>query len=228
MIEALLQMGIVKSFALMLRHCQLEWIANRWSWTSQVLIESQPAEHSRGIEIVICASKYLSMNIQQLRLSAGPKIALHTHFVPFSSQNQINKISQIVFDKFPLTLLCLPIMASCTEGGCKIYLISTLIHGTMHITQCNALNNNVLLQMDIFPNSSMNKICLNHITRVTKSASFSTSSTFRFAAYRSAIFKFVMTFRLLSVGQMWSFFGNTWSAIGDLKQNLTPFSGAPH
>ena len=168
------------------------------------------------------------MNIQQLRLSAGPKIALHTHFVPFSSQNQINKISQIVFDKFPLTLLCLPIMASCTEGGCKIYLISTLIHGTMHITQCNALNNNVLLQMDIFPNSSMNKICLNHITRVTKSASFSTSSTFRFAAYRSAIFKFVMTFRLLSVGQMWSFFGNTWSAIGDLKQNLTPFSGAPH
>ena len=145
-----------------------------------------------------------------------------------SSQNQINEISQIAFDKFPLTLLCLPIMASCTEGGCKIYLISTLIHGTMHITQCNALNNNVLLQMDIFPNSSMNKICLNHITRVTKSASFSTSSTFRFAAYRSAIFKFVMTFRLLSVGQMWSFFGNTWSAIGDLKQNLIPFSEAPH
>ena len=31
-----------------------------------------------------------------------------------------------------------------------------------------------------------------------------------------------------TVGQMWSFFGNTWSAFGDLKQNLIPFSEAPH
>ena len=143
MIEALLQMGIVKSFALMLRHCQLEWIANRWSWTSQVLIESQPAEHSRWIEIVICASKYFSMNIQQLRLSAGPRLPSTLILFHLSSQNQINEISQIAFDKFPLTLLCLPIIASCTEGGCKIYLISTLIHGTMHIIQYNALNHNV-------------------------------------------------------------------------------------
>ena len=31
-----------------------------------------------------------------------------------------------------------------------------------------------------------------------------------------------------TVGQMWSFFGNTWSAFRDLKQNLIPFSEAPH
>ena len=127
----------------------------------------------------MCIKVQSSMNIQQLRLSAGPKIALHTHFVPFSSQNQINKISQIVFDKFPLTLLCLPIMASCTEGGCKIYLISTLIHGTMHIIQYNALNHNVLFEMDIFPNGSVNNIRANHITWVTFSTSFFKDQLFR-------------------------------------------------
>ena len=48
--------GYCQKLDLMLQW-QVEWIANRWSWT-QVLLESHSAERPRWMEIVICASKY--------------------------------------------------------------------------------------------------------------------------------------------------------------------------